>query len=142
MFPLLLWVLLCSHVQQFSKLDLQVVSYTEGTGPAGYVELSPERLAIVRGRVSAANTLPYLAGSGPLVAQLYADETVAYATYKEWQLISLPIVVWILGVIGELFVPRLPLNIPRREFGAYSWLALLQSQVRRPGRVPCARVER
>jgi len=37
--------------------------------------------------------------------------------------------VLILGIIGELFVPTLPLNIPRRGFGVYSWLALLQSQV-------------
>jgi len=36
--------------------------------------------------------------------------------------------VLVLGIIGELFVPTLPLNIPRRGFGAYSWLALLQSQ--------------
>jgi len=27
-------------------------------------------------------------------------------------------------------VPTLPLNIPRREFGVYSWLTLFQSQVR------------
>jgi len=38
--------------------------------------------------------------------------------------------VLILGIIGELFVPTLPLNIPRRGFGVYSWLALLQSEVR------------
>lgn len=37
--------------------------------------------------------------------------------------------VLILGIIGELFVPTLPLNIPRRGFGVYSWMALLQSQV-------------
>jgi len=76
-------------------------------------------------------------GSGPLVAQSYADETLAYTTYKQWQLIGLPILVWILGIIGELFVPTLPLNIPRREFGVYSWLALFYSQVCGLGRVPC-----
>jgi len=85
-------------------------------------------LAATRARIGAAYTLPYVAGSGPVVAQLYEDETLAYATYKQWQLAILPILVWILGVIGELFVPKLPLNIPRREFGIYSWLALLQSQ--------------
>jgi len=67
-------------------------------------------------------------GSGPLVAQSYADETLAYSTYKQWQLIALPILTWTLGVIGELFVPKLPFNIPRRGFGLYSWLALFQSQ--------------
>ena len=109
---------------------LQAESFTDGAGSLGYTELSPDRLAVIRARVSAANALPYLAGSAPVVAQLYADETLAYTTYKLWQVIGLPILVWILGVIGELFVPTLPLDTPRREFGIYSWLALFQSQAR------------
>jgi len=108
----------------------------------GYTELSPDRFAIIRARVGAADALPYLAGSRPIVAQSYVDETLAYATYKRWQLISLPVLVWILGVIGELFVPTLPLGIPRREFGVYSWLALLQSQACRPSCVPRTRANR
>ena len=108
----------------------------------GYTELSPDRFAMVRARIGAANTLPYFAGSGPVVAQSYADETLAYTTFKQWQLISLPIIVWILGVIGELFVPTLPLNIPRREYGIYSWLALFISQARGLGCVPCTRANR
>jgi hypothetical protein len=43
--------------------------------------------------------------------------------------------VWILGTIGELFVPALPLNIPRKGFGVYGWLALFQSEVREFSRV-------
>jgi len=78
-------------------------------------------------------------GSGPLVAQSYADESLAYTTYKPWQLIGLSMLIWTLGIIGELFVPKLPLNIPRREFGVYSWLALFQSQAREFRRVPCIR---
>jgi len=80
-------------------------------------------------RVGAVNVLPYLAGSGFVVAQSYEDETLAYTTYELWQLIGLSVLIWILGVVGELFVPRLPLGIPRREFGIYSWLALFRSQV-------------
>jgi len=94
---------------------------------------------MVRARVGAANALPYLVGSGPLVAQSYTDETLAYTTYKPWQLIGLSILIWTLGIIGELFVPKLPLNIPRREFGVYSWLALFQSQARELRRVSCIR---
>ena len=73
-------------------------------------------------------------GSAPIVAQAYADETLAYVTYEQWELISLPILVLILGIVGELFVPTLPLNIPRRAFGVYSWLTLYQSQARRLSR--------
>ena len=59
---------------------------------------------------------------------MYDDEVLAYATYKLWQLIAPLVLIWILGIVGELFVPTLPLNIPRREFGVYSWLALFKSQ--------------
>ena len=55
----------------------------------------------------------------------------------QWRLIGLPMLIWILGILGELFVPMLPLNIPRREFGVYSWLALFQSQVRVISRYLC-----
>jgi len=50
-------------------------------------------------------------------------------------MIGLPALVLVLGIIGELFVPTLPLDVPRRGFGVYSWLALLQSEVRVLSRV-------
>ena len=118
------------------------MSFTDGAGPLGYTELSPDRFANFRARVSAAYALPYLVGSGLVVAQSYENETLAYVTYKWWQLLALPVLLWILGTVGELFVPTLPLDIPRREFGVYSWLALFQSQARRLSRVPCARADR
>jgi len=107
---------------------LQAVSFTNGTEIEGYTELSTDRLAIIHARLGAANALPYLVGSGPLVAQSYADEALAFTTYRRWQLVALLVLIWALGTIGGLFVPKLPLNIPRREFGLYSWLALFQSQ--------------
>lgn len=104
------------------------VSFTDGAGPEGYIELSPDRFAVIRARVDAANVLPFLAGSGHIVAQSYPDRTLAYVTYEQWQLIGLPMLVLLLGIIGELFVPTLPLNVPRRGFGVYSWLTLFHSQ--------------
>ena len=131
------------HTSFIQPLSIpQIVSFTEGTGLQGYVELSPDRFAAIRARADAVNVLPYLAGSGAVVAQSYRDETLAFATYKPWQLIALPILVWILGVIGELFVPALPLKVPRREFGVYSWLALFRSQARGLNRIPCTRTNR
>ena len=121
---------------RLSRRTSQAISFTNGSGPGGYTELSADRLAITRARIGAVNTLPYLVGSGTVVAQSYKDEVVAFATYEPWQLIVLPILIWILGVIGELFVPVLPLNIPRREFGLYSWLMLLKSPVRGLSCVP------
>jgi len=131
---------LCAFL--LTQYIVQIVSFTEGTQLQGYVELSPDRLAVSRARANAVNVLPYLVGSGPVVAQSYRDETLAYTTYKPWQLIVLPALVLILGIIGELFVPVLPFGVPRREFGVYSWLALFQSQARGFGRVPCTRANR
>ena len=102
----------------------------------GYTELSPDRLAIIHARLNAANALPYLVGSGLLVAQSYTDETLAFTSYKRWQLAALPVLIWALGMIGELFVPKLPLHVPQRDFGLYSWLALFRSQVRGPRHAP------
>ena len=121
---------------------VQIVSFTEGTGLRGYVELSLDRFAAFRARADAINVLPYLVGSGSVVAQLYGDEALAHTTYEPWQLIVLPVLVLILGTIGELFVPALPLNIPRRGFGLYSWLALLRSQASGLSCVPWTRVNR
>jgi len=102
-----------------------------------YTELSAERFAVIRGRIGAVNVLPYLVRSGLVVAQSYEDETLAYTTYELWQLIGLSVLIWTLGIIGELFVPGLPFDIPRREFGVYSWLALFRSQVCGLSGVPC-----
>ena len=119
----------------------QAVSFTEGlgAGPGGYIELSPDRFGAIRARAEAGNALPYLVGSGLVVAQSYGDETLADATFKQWQLIGPLLLILFLGIIGELFVPALPRNIPRREFGVYSWLALFQSQARVLSRVPRTR---
>ena len=92
--------------------------------------------------MGAADTLPYLAGSGPVVAQSYGDAALAHSTYKPWQAIAALVVIWVLGTIGELFVPTLPLNIPRREFGVYSWLALFKSQACGLSCVPRTRANR
>jgi len=72
---------------------------------------------MIRARISATGALPHLVGSGPAVAQYYWDHTLSYATYMIWQPMALLLLVWVLGVIGELFVPALPPNISRREFG-------------------------
>jgi len=105
-----------------------IVSFTDGTGLEGYTELSPDRFGVFLARANAVNILQYLVGSGSVVAQSYEDETLAYTTFTWWQMVAPLVAILILGIIGELFVPTLPHNIPRRAFGTYSWLALLQSQ--------------
>lgn len=35
------------------------------------------------------------------------------------------LVALVLGILGAFFVPKLPNSVPRRNFDAYSWLAML-----------------
>ena len=64
----------------------QGVSFTEGAAPVpqGYIKLSPDRFAAIHARTEAASALPYLVGSGPVVARSYEDETLADSTYNQW----------------------------------------------------------
>lgn len=34
----------------------------------------------------------------------------------------------LLGYVVAIFVPRLPLGLPRRDFGVYSWLAAIEGK--------------
>lgn len=58
-------------------------------------------------------------GSVSVVAQLNEDETLAHAALTWWQTIVPLLLVLTLGIIGELFVPKFPLGIQRREFRVY-----------------------
>ncbi|CAE6484465.1 unnamed protein product, partial [Rhizoctonia solani] len=101
-----------------------VVSFTNGTGPLGYTRLDPERVASAIAKSDSqhmAKKLPYLAGTQPVLARSYPDKTVAYIR------ISKPSLgITLLGYIVAIFVPRLPLGLPRRDFGVYSWLAAIE----------------
>lgn len=113
-----------------------MVSFTDGQGPSGYTELSASRFAAVRGAVDAMNVLPFLVGSGTLVARSYPDQTVAYVKFVPWQMVIILAVILVIGLVAGICVPVLPFEIPRRGFGLYSWIALLKSQV---CYIPCSR---
>ena len=48
--------------------------------------------------------------------------------YPPRQLATLLGVSLLLGVIAAFFLPTLPLDVPRRGFGLFSWIAALQGQ--------------
>lgn len=103
-----------------------VVSFTGGTEPSEYTKLKSLELQDVLGDTDAQHLLPYLVGSQRIVAHTYLDKTVAYAkVYLVGLIISL-IGVLLLGFIVAIFVPRLPLGLPRRDFGVFSWLAAIE----------------
>ncbi|QRW13001.1 exonuclease [Ceratobasidium sp. AG-Ba] len=70
--------------------------------------------------------LPYLAGSQPIVARYYSDKTVAYVSVSMFWLGILLFNMLLLGYVVTIFVPRLPLGLPRRDFGVFSWLAAIE----------------
>lgn len=79
--------------------------------------------AQARGLADASNALPYFTGSGRLVARVYPDQTLTNAYIDNPKMISLLTFVLLLGLVAGLFVPRLPLQVPKRGFELYSWLA-------------------
>jgi len=104
------------------------VSFTGNVGPEGYTELSSQFYADVRGKIDAANVLPFLSGTRPIVVRAYKDVVVASTSFKPGILGGVLGLVLLLGALAGLFVPALPFGIPRRGFGLFSWVAALLGQ--------------
>ncbi|KAK7039233.1 hypothetical protein VNI00_010138 [Paramarasmius palmivorus] len=103
-----------------------LISYTGGSGPLGYTQLSPKLFAEAKAKADCSNLLPYLAGSGKSLAWSFQDRVLT-TVYLDW-ILAIPLVLFILvmGVVAGLFVPKLPLDVPRRGFTLYSWWAAFQ----------------
>ena len=108
--------------------SLTTVSFTGNIGPKAYTELSPQIYANVRAKIDASNVLPFLSGTGPIVVRAYKDEDLASASFNPYILCGVLGIALVLGVLAGLFVPALPFDIPRRGFGLFSWLAVLQGR--------------
>ena len=104
------------------------VSFTGNVGPQDYTELSPQFYADVRGKVDASNVLPFLSGTRPIVVRAYKDAVLASASFNPYILCGVLGAALLLGVLAGLFVPALPLDIPWRGFGLFSWVAVLRGQ--------------
>jgi len=104
------------------------VSFTGNLGPEGYTELSPQFYADLRGKVDAAYVLPFLSGTRPIVVRAYKDVVLASASFSPPILAGVLGIALLLGVLAGLFVPVLPLNIPRRGFELFSWVAVLHGK--------------
>ncbi|KAJ7290676.1 hypothetical protein C8J57DRAFT_1276271 [Mycena rebaudengoi] len=105
-----------------------LVSFTGGQGPQGYLELSAAFFGQARAMADASNVLPYFAGSGRTLARSYADDILSVTELKTRDAIMVIVVVFMLGLSAGLFVPRLPLDVPRRGFELYSWIAAFYSR--------------
>ncbi|KAK1220247.1 hypothetical protein PQX77_016983 [Marasmius sp. AFHP31] len=115
------------------------VSYTGGTGPSDYTELSPEFFAKAKAKADSANMLPYLAGSGDAVAWAFQDQVLASARLEKVLAGGLLAIILGMGLIAGFFVPKLPMDVPRRSFTLYSWLTAFQANELVGDRPPLAR---
>ncbi|KAJ8085959.1 hypothetical protein PM082_004778 [Marasmius tenuissimus] len=115
------------------------VSYTGGTGPSDYTELSPEFFAKAKAKADSANMLPYFAGSGDAVAWAFHDQVLASARLEKVLAGGLLAIILGMGLIAGFFVPKLPMDVPRRSFTLYSWLTAFQANELVGDRPPLAR---
>ena len=113
---------------------MQLISFTDGQGPFGYTELSEAYYANSRALADAGNLLPYFAGSGWSFARRYYDKEVSSVTISLVNFAALIIVVILFGSFSAFFVPRLPLDMPRRGFDLYSWMTAFAAQELVPDR--------
>ena len=84
--------------------------------------------AKARALADAGNVLPYFAGSGLVVARRYQDQQVANAVINNIPMCMTILAVFLVGLISALFVPRLPLDAPRRGFDLYSWFSAFHAR--------------
>ncbi|KAJ7667582.1 hypothetical protein DFH06DRAFT_983175, partial [Mycena polygramma] len=95
--------------------------------PKGYLELSAPYFAQARAMSDASNVLTYFAGSGQTVARCYPDRVLSNTKINTLDAVIVIVAVLLLGVCAGLFVPRLPMSVPRRGFELYSWMAAFYS---------------
>lgn len=95
----------------------QSISWTNGVGPRNYTSLSTEFLSKSLGKADAAQMLPYLVGSQPILTFEYKERTLASAAVFVGPTIAVCAAILALGFAAAFLVPRLPLGIPRRDFG-------------------------
>ncbi|KAG6816866.1 hypothetical protein H0H87_002187 [Tephrocybe sp. NHM501043] len=115
-------VYVTTHDNSVNQL-LKVVSYADGKGPLGYTELSAPYFAQARGLADASNMLPYFAGTGEILARRYSDRIISDTTLNPLFMSVYLAIIFLLGLLAGLFVPKLPLDIPHRGFEMYSWMA-------------------
>ncbi|KDQ10052.1 hypothetical protein BOTBODRAFT_36497 [Botryobasidium botryosum FD-172 SS1] len=100
------------------------ISFTNGDGPEGYTKLDPVRVANTLAEGDASNLLPYLVGSASILAHKYPDRTAADTQIDVCYLFSFIGVVLVMGLVGVMCVPTLPLGLPRRSFSTASLATL------------------
>jgi hypothetical protein len=101
---------------------LQIASFTSSSGPLSYTSLIPSSYAHARSLADASILLPYLAGSAPSLARRYSDRLLTTTSIHALGMACVLAGVCLLGLVSGLWVPRLPLEIPRRGTGVFSWV--------------------
>lgn len=112
---------------------LQLVSFTSSSGPLSYTSLQPSSYAHARSLSDASILLAYLAGSAPSLARRYSDRLLTTTSIHTLGMACLLVGVCLLGLVSGLWVPRLPLEIPHRGTGVFSWVVAFGSGLKAGG---------
>ncbi|KDQ10132.1 hypothetical protein BOTBODRAFT_502234 [Botryobasidium botryosum FD-172 SS1] len=101
-----------------------LVDFTGGSGAYGYTQLSPSHLASVIGAWDSARALPYLVGSAQVLAHAYEDIVLSIGSVHLIFLGAILAGTLVIGLAAAMFVPRLPMGVPRRDFGVFSSISI------------------
>ncbi|KAF8811858.1 hypothetical protein BYT27DRAFT_7088513 [Phlegmacium glaucopus] len=104
-----------------------LVSFTGGHGVYGYTQLSAEFYGKARALADGSNVLPYFVGSASTLARSYPDSVVTKTVILNVGMAITLAVVLFMGLISAFFVPKLPMDAPRRGFDLYSWMSAFHS---------------
>ncbi|KAF8811878.1 hypothetical protein BYT27DRAFT_7088549 [Phlegmacium glaucopus] len=105
-----------------------LVSFTGGHGANGYTQLSAEFYGKARALADGSNVLPYFVGSALTLARSYPDSVIAKIVISNVGIAITLAVVLLMGLISAFFVPKLPMDAPRRGFDLYSWMSAFHSR--------------
>ncbi|KAF9031307.1 hypothetical protein BJ165DRAFT_1358384 [Panaeolus papilionaceus] len=101
---------------------------THGSDKFGHTMLSPHLFAEDRSRFDAMNVLPNLSGSGMLLARAYKDKLMVVASLNTQYFILTLGIIFFVGLLCAMCVPRLPLEVRRRGLGLSSWILAFQTR--------------
>jgi len=104
-----------------------LVDFTGGSGANGYTSLSPSHVESVIGTWDSSEALPYLVGSGYIVAQASEDRLIATGDVHKLFFGLVLGGLLLLGVIADILIPTLPQGMPLRDFSVLSSISVART---------------
>ncbi|KAH8930471.1 hypothetical protein BT69DRAFT_1345219 [Atractiella rhizophila] len=95
--------------------------------PQSFMTLSSDKMQNVLGATNVRFLTPNLVGNARVQGRAYISDTIAFPDTSVIWLSAYLGLVYGVGIIGILFVPKLPLSLPSRDLAPSSWISAFQS---------------